>query len=321
MTSLDDRTATTVANELAQNWGTLSEPTTLIRNRENIVFRARFTDGRDTALRLHRPGYQTKARIEAELIWTAQLAEMGFPCPVPHQTQTGEWVTENEDTPLASLVSWIDAQPIGENGIAFEGGHIAQLDTYTRLGQLLRRLHDLTARCDTATLDRPRWDLDGFLGDTPHWNSFWTNPSLSQKQRDYILDIRQNAAQHFLRLNPPLQLIHADLLQENILQKNGQLHLIDFDDCGFGPFLYDLGTALIQHAEYDQLNDIKQAISEGYGISIQQELELDFFIMLRSMASAGWTISRYDPAHAAHRFYAERMLRCAAKWSGEPAPI
>ncbi len=320
MTSLTNEAAVNLAKQIAHHWGALRSDPILIRNRENIVFRAQFADGKDAALRLHRPGYQTKSGIEAELNWTSQLAARGFPCPTPYATTDGSFVVQTENAPMASLVSWIEADPIGENAVPFAGGSEALLETYFRVGRLLRDLHDTTRACDLSGLARPDWSQDGLLGETPHWGAFWDNPSLTDKERVFILKIRENAAQHFSSLPKSNLLIHADMLQENILQKSNQLYLIDFDDSGFGHPLYDLGTALVQHAELNELPDIINATSEGYGLTAIEAQQLAFFLMLRSMASAGWTISRYVETDSKHRFYAERMLRCAANWSGERAP-
>lgn len=62
--------------------------------RENMVFEARLATGTHVALRLHRPGYQSRAAIEAELLWTAKLAEGGMAVPMPVATLAGEMTTE-----------------------------------------------------------------------------------------------------------------------------------------------------------------------------------------------------------------------------------
>jgi Ser/Thr protein kinase RdoA (MazF antagonist) len=44
-------------------------------------------------------------------------------------------------------------------------------------------------------------------------------------------------------------LIHSDLHQENYLFHRGRVRAIDFDDCGWGHFVYDLAVTLseLQH--------------------------------------------------------------------------
>ena len=299
--------------EAALAWGGVQAPPRLINERENAVFEARLNSGAHVALRLHRAGYQSLEAVQSELIWTRELADKGFPCPRPVRSVAGDLVHCLASGQLASVVSWIDAAPIGENGVAFEGTFAEHLALMRIFGQLIRQLHDLTGALDTSELVRPRWDLDGLLGETPHWGRFWENPSLTENERSIVQNARENAAQQlFENKDLPEGLIHADLLQENVLGNADGLHIIDFDDSGFGYHFFDLGTALIQHAEHPQLDALSAALCDGYGAGHEY---MPLFMTLRAMASAGWIMSRAAPDDPRQRFYAERLLRCAQTFS------
>ena len=41
-----------------------------------------------------------------------------------------------------------------------------------------------------------------------------------------------------------MQLIHADLHMGNVIDQNGELHIIDFDDAGFGYPSQDLSISI-----------------------------------------------------------------------------
>lgn len=296
------------AEEAGRAWGGLKAAPRLINERENAVYQAVLQNGTRVALRLHREGYQSQDAIRSELIWTNALADQGFPCPRPVLTENGTWVHRLPNGQCASVVSWIDAAPIGENGVAFAGTLQQQCDQMHALGQLIRQMHDLTEAQDTKKLVRPRWDLDGLLGDTPHWGRFWDNPSLTEKERSIVHKARKDAAQQLFENKTLRQgLIHADVLQENVLINADGLHIIDFDDSGFGYHLFDLGTALIQHAEHPQLATLSTALCDGYG---DGHAQMPLFMMLRAMASAGWIMLRADAQDPRQRFYADRMLRC-----------
>jgi Ser/Thr protein kinase RdoA (MazF antagonist) len=80
-------------------------------------------------------------------------------------------------------------------------------------------------------------------------------------------------------------LIHADLHHRNFLFHRGIASAIDFDDCGYGHWLYDLAvplTALQQRLDYRAL---RQALLMGYrvrrSLSADQEGLLDTFMALR----------------------------------------
>ncbi|EPX77314.1 phosphotransferase enzyme family protein [Litoreibacter arenae] len=302
----------------AESWGGLDAPARMIRNRENAVFEVMLKSGQHAALRLHRMGYQTPAAIEAELVWTDKLRAEGFACPEPIKTQDGGWIAKLPDGQIATCVGWINATPIGENGVLFDGSVEAHCAQYRQVGALIAQLHQATARIDCAGLERPMWDLDGLLGEDPHWGRFWENPALDPDEARLLLQVRDAAREDLERRNLPLSLIHADLLQENIMQDKDGLWLIDFDDGGFGYHGYDLGTALIQHAELPYLDQLSDAMLSGYEAVLGPQPDLaegmPLFIMLRGMASCGWTIARAAPDHPSHRAYAERALRCATTY-------
>ena len=84
---------------------------------------------------------------------------------------------------------------------------------------------------------------DEFFGDNPAWGKYWRNPSLSKEESELIYKVK-NESKLLLRKihNGDKGLIHADLLEENILVGNQKLWVIDFDDCGFGFREYDLAN-------------------------------------------------------------------------------
>jgi Ser/Thr protein kinase RdoA (MazF antagonist) len=304
MTDVDAR-----AQRAAQAWGGVVAPPRLVGARENAVFEARLTDGQRVALRLHRPGYQTRSAIEAELRWTEALGGLGFPCPRPIRSRDGGLVHALADGQLASAVSWIDATPIGAGGDAFAGSLAEQEALYHRLGALTRRLHDMTDQIETAGFDRPRWDLPGLLGEAPHWGKFWENPALSEAEADLLQTARRHAAQQLNEISRlDIGLIHADLLQENVLCNADGLHIIDFDDSGFGYRLFDLGVALVQHEGRPELPALTDSLCDGYGCGTEH---MPLFMMLRGFASCGWVIPRLAHDDPGHRRYADRALRCA----------
>ena len=294
-----------LAREAIQSWG--GGNLTLIGERENTVFRAELNNGKTAALRLHRPGYQSDEHIKSEMIWTENLAVNDFPCPQPIPTKAGDLLTHLSNGQIATAVGWIDAEPIGAHGRAFDGTADKHAELYLNIGKLVRRLHKLTDQLD-LNIKRSAWDLEGTLGEAPLWGRFWENPSLTDSEATLINDARLLAQQHLISLeDADFGLIHADIMQENILIGSDDLFLIDFDDCGFGYRLFDLGTALIQHTDCRYKSDLKSAICEGYGCA---ENDIDLFIMLRSMASAGWIISRASTTDPKQRVYVERMLSC-----------
>ena len=88
----------------------------LVTVSENVTFR--LTDGRtgeDWVLRLHRPGYNSAAELEAERVWTAALREAGLEAPEPLPARDGrafvpQRVEGAGETRLVGVTRWIEGE-------------------------------------------------------------------------------------------------------------------------------------------------------------------------------------------------------------------
>jgi len=309
---MKDDAALDYAIAAGRAWGGFTSRPVMIRNRENVVMKAQLTNGQDVAVRLHRLGYQSKDSILSELVWTQAMADAGFPCPKPIATADGTLVHQGEG-PIVSVITWLDAGCVGEMGAVYAGIESDHCELYHRIGGLIAQMHQTTDALDLAPQPRPAWSQDGLLGDTPWWGRFWENPCLTQAETVILQEARLRCAAFLDGLDrPDYGLIHADLLQENILQNETGLWVIDFDDAGYGYRLFDLGTALIQHAECAYLPALRAALIDGYsaarGVSVDDHA-VQVFTLLRAFASSGWIMSRADANDPRQRFYCNRALR------------
>lgn len=301
------------AREAAALWQ--ATPIRLIVARENAVYEMALPGGQRAALRLHRTGYQDADAIRSELWWCAELARLGLPVPEPLALPDGTHLATLSTGRHASAVRWMDGDPMGQAGRPLPQPVAKQIDLHFRLGQLLRRLHAVSDRLDIRadTFTRPRWDIDGLVGEAPVWGRFWEHPHAS-----YVQLSAQNAARNSVRAmltrhtaeGGDFGLIHADVLRENVLVSDAGLALIDFDDSGFGYRLYDLGTVLSQNQYEPARDDLRDALMSGYGTQDTEKVEL--FTLARILASVGWTIPRLapnDPIHASHLARADMTIR------------
>lgn len=309
-------------------WGGEVRAPKLINIRENIVFQVWLRDGTVAALRLHRPGYQSRAAIEAELVWTGRLAEAGMRVPEPVLTPQGRLTARVGDR-LASCVRWLDGEAVGATGVPLAGSPGEQAALFEEIGALVGDLHRLTdGLAERDSLDRPRWDIDGLLGEHPRWGRFWENPMFSDADRQVIEAARSKAREALTELQgagADFGLVHADVLRENLLRGPEGMALIDFDDSGYGFRLYDLGTAVVQSLEEPALPLLVRGLCDGYrrtrtGSTITPRA-LTLFILLRCLASAGWIMTRsadFDPRRILYRQRAMNLstwfLQNAAPW-------
>ena len=294
-------------------WGGVKEKPKLVKNRENIVLDITLNSGRRAAFRFHRPGYQSSQAIISELMWMEALRKQKFPCPSPIRTLNQDLIIETKGQRTASIIEWVGASELKER--IFTSNEKEIISIFKNLGKITAELHNITDEINTNSFIRPRWDEDEFFGDNPAWGKYWENPSLSKEESELIYKVK-NESKLLLRKihNGDKGLIHADLLEENILVGNQKLWVIDFDDCGFGFREYDLATLLIQHLNNRYFNSAKLALIESYNKfrkNFQTHIDaINFFMMVRSLVSCGWGNSRFPLESSVHREQAERALAC-----------
>ena len=297
----------TPSDVAAQAWG--ANILRMLRDRENHVFEVRLPSGKRAALRLHRAGYQSAAAIRSELWWCAELSRAGLPVPAALPALDGSLLIPLPDGRLASVIAWIEGEALGEADRPFSRPLPEVLDLFHSLGALLADVHRVT---DGLTLPddfvRPRWDLDGLVGDHPHWGRFWDHPAATPDQRAILIRARDALRD---RLTGEFGLIHADVLRENVLVNGRSVSLIDFDDSGYGYRLHDLGTALLQTVQHPEHPQLRDALMAGYGTSDTALVEA--FTLARSLASVGWTMPRLAPDDPIHRSHLIRAMACAAR--------
>ncbi|MGB8812216.1 MAG: phosphotransferase [Paracoccaceae bacterium] len=302
--------------EAAAAWG--GQNLRLIRNRENAVYEMRLPSGARAALRLHRQGYQADAAIRSELWWCGALARAGVAVPEPLSAMNGDVLVTLSTGRLASVIEWVEGEPLGEAGQPLSGTKAQQVARHHALGRLVAQVHDAT---DSLTLPpdftRPRWDIEGLTGETPFWGRFWEHPSLTadegrilRRARDFLRETLTDYLKNGAVLGP----IHADVLRENVLVNKESLSLIDFDDSGIGFRLYDLGTVLSQNLYEPDYPAIRDALVDGYASLRPADTRMvEIFTLARTMASVGWTAPRLSPDDPIHRRHINRALMWAEK--------
>lgn len=283
--------------DAAQHWPQIIGKPVLYMQRENLVYRVQTTQG-PHALRLHRPGYHATATLQSELNLMAMLAGQGVLVPQPAATVTGGYLATIGER-HASLLSWLPGEPMGRSGQALQRQGPDRAALFHAIGAQMARMHRL---CDQWTpppgFQRPSWDLDGLLGEAPFWGRFWDCGTPSQ--RAILTRTRENAAKMLRSVTLDFGLIHADLVNENVLvngpPKDTQVHFIDFDDSGYGYRLFDLATTLYKAVDEPDVAMLQTALLQGY--ATQRQLPdltlLPMFITLRALTYLGWIAARID---------------------------
>jgi Ser/Thr protein kinase RdoA (MazF antagonist) len=107
-------------------------------------------------------------------------------------------------------------------------------------------------------------------------------------------------------------LIHADLHQTNYLFHKGRVGVIDFDDCGFGHWLYDLAVTLYCLQDHPEFADLRRAFLAGYRschpLAMEKEAYLGTFMALRTLQDMLWDIEERNQPAFRNRWYTQMMI-------------
>lgn len=214
---------------------------------ENAVFAVVSPDGRPEAvLRVSRPGYRGKEEMEAEARWLERLAgEPEIPAVRLIRARDGRasvWVREGTAEYGCLAFSYL------------EGTHPDPLTDpepekdFYETGRLAARLHRQVREWpESRGLCRPEWNWEHMVGRQGLFGDWRKCQRLAREEKE-LLETACAAVKDRLdgyeKTPRTFGLIHGDLRAANLLKQNGRLQILDFDDSGFGWFLYDLAASL-----------------------------------------------------------------------------
>ncbi len=294
-----------VGTKALGHWGLDDCQLRLIKYRENAVFEVR-CGGQKFALRLHRFGYHSDAELHSELLWMQALAESGIQVPVVIPTLDGRnFITLSlEGLPCAlqiDLFEWIAGRQLG----AVEAG-INNVDSvphvYHTMGELAARVHNQSSSWQLPKgFVRHAWDCDGLVGETPFWGRFWELEAASAAQRKLLIAGKRKVHEALTALDrsaPVYGLIHADFAPENFMVDEQGIRLIDFDDAGFGWYMFELATSLYFILEEPYYPAARDALIRGYRCHRElPDAQLDLmplFLTARGFTYLGWVHTRQE---------------------------
>jgi Ser/Thr protein kinase RdoA (MazF antagonist) len=168
-----------------------------------------------------------------------------------------------------------------------------------RLGSVMARLHNHAGQWRVPPgFVRIRWDWETFFGDTMVYGGInaaavWDLlPDDLRRRFARVASGMRGVMTHLGEGADNFGLIHADLHLDNALFWRDEVRVIDFDDCGFGYWLYDIAVALWELRYRNDYEDFRSALIDGFtqhrplppgGLA-----HLDDFIATREVAFGLW---------------------------------
>ncbi len=288
-----------------------------IQYSENIIYRvdlpgsATLTGSPDPyianryLLRIH--AMSDSNAIASELTWLAALNQQaGLPVPAPVLTHDGKLLT-TIITPgipngrVVSLMRWLNGRRYRKG---FQPKHL------TALGRVVAQMYEFSAGWKpTSGFTRPHWDWESQLGGSmlrrPLKEVVDSIPAKYQQPFQIISEEAKRVIESIGKGPAGYGMIHSDLYPENVLFKAGRALPIDFEDCGYGYWMWDISIALCEWAWGKDWERMRDAFWEGYThirtLPESQWAQLDLFVAIQFATMVLWSSALFlnDPKRVA----------------------
>lgn len=284
---------------------------TLIAHLFNTTFRVDTADGQRYMLRIKRSGDLIVENVSAELVWLMALRRdtlLEVPAPIATRVGTRLTVASAPGVPqphICVLFHWLPGRLVRRGlthrHLELVGELMAHLQNHT--SQWVRPPGFARGRVDWP-IESARLLPDPFAPEVVASIETLVADTLSAAEATQVVETlaRVRAAEQTLGQGPDaFGLIHADLHYRNLLFARGTVRAIDFDDCGFGPYLYDMAVMLSEILDWEEYPVLQAGLLAGYRrvrpLSVEHEAYLDTFIALRRLQDALWMLeARKHPA-------------------------
>ena len=256
------------------------------------------------ALRLHRPGYRTASNIRSELAWVDALdresdVETAAIVPTLRGDCLGEFVGRDGAAHYAVLQAFLEGKEPLEDGLERSAA---------RIGGVAAALHRHAARWERPEgFDRIVWDERRILGADSDYGDWRDTPEVDANLRA-LLELAEAKVLDELaaygKSPETFGLIHTDLRSSNLLIDDaGSIKVLDFDDCGFGWYAFDVACTFSFEEANPRLDDMVLAYLRGYRaaggvLSTADFARVPAMLMARRLMLVAWVEKRRETAYA-----------------------
>ncbi|MGX1265136.1 Ser/Thr protein kinase RdoA (MazF antagonist) [Rossellomorea marisflavi] len=226
---------------------------------ENYVYEVKKEEA-PFILRITHSSHRRQIELEAEMKWINFLHGHGLNVSLSHQSLTGNLVEELAGDDGSFFISLFDKAP----GIAVKAksDHFDE-KLFEKWGSLTGKMHTITKHYrDPSSKARMAWDEDDILNFERY---------LPQEEEDIIELGKQtiDEIRTFPQSEDTYGLIHSDIHHGNFFydQREGDLHVFDFDDSMWFYFASDIAIPLY-YATWSKHGDdslhVRSAFGEGF---------------------------------------------------------
>lgn len=263
---------------------------TLLNYTENATFKVTWDVNQILVMRIHRIWYTSMNTIRSEISWIKSLLESKIKVPSPIETTGGDYIV-SVDTIFGRR--YVDCQRYEEGQTLCFNEDV----NFEKIGEMLGNIHN-----NSSMFKKPKyysridWDYDKTFS---HNNNFHNELYLMNKYLS--IDEKRDIQSAALLIKHRLEtygknsnnygLIHSDCRFANILKRDDEYILLDFDDCGDGWYMYDLASVFGFNEDHPYFSEAQKRLFSGYlkvRILSEYDIEMfDTFILMRRIGLIG----------------------------------
>lgn len=252
---------------------------------ENRVLLFRDDDAKNWIVKFYRPDRWSDGAIQEEHDFLQELANQQVPVVAPWRNQAGVSL----HTFKAYRFALFPHCP----------GQAPELDNPSHLfamGEVLGRLHSVSAK--QTFQHRPRLEMVSGILDAQQrvLDSQWMNRHQCRAYERVIEKVQQHLKQHNV---PDSSMIrcHGDCHLGNVLGRDEDFTLVDFDDCIMAPAIQDIWMLLPTDDPQgwrSYLNEITEGYEETCPFPREQMTLIEPLRSYRLIRHSAWLVSRWD---------------------------
>nr|CAA6829096.1 MAG: YihE protein, required for LPS synthesis [uncultured Thiotrichaceae bacterium] len=256
---------------------------------ENRVYQVGIEDDEPVIAKFYRPDRWSNEAIREEHAFSLQLADVEIPVVAPLLDASGESLHQHDVFRFALYPR--------------RGGRTPELDDPEQLeviGRFMARIHLSGEQSDFQ--HRPSVDIESYGIETSTWllGSGHLPMGLEQAYSMLIDDLLAKIKDHFSAAGDFKMLrVHGDAHPGNLLWREGQLHIVDFDDARMGPSVQDLWMFLSGDRQFRtaRLADVLEGYTQFRDFNPRELHLIEALRTLRIIHYAVWLARRAeDPA-------------------------
>ncbi len=239
----------TIAKESLKSYSIKYEELVYLGKSDNVAFQVNTIDeGLKYLIKIHTStnSIKTKNVIESELIWLEALAkESNLVIPTPVRNLKEELITEisninNEEKINVTLYNWVNGEVLNREPTNNET---------TSLALLMAALHKHTKQWNIPEdFKRPIYDSDNLYTSLSQLKEL-LNLELITSEDFAIIEESVRKISNVIESQKSSQnswgIIHSDLHESNYVFYNDSPRPIDFSNCGYGFYLFDIAETFM----------------------------------------------------------------------------